>query len=160
MRRIGLLLATFAMMLGVMTTPSTASAAETVVDCNGQTVVDKYPVGSLGTVWLCRRDDYYFGMYVSKATMPAGRWGTAWLHRFKKNVADGTEWSCDGQVSDTNKGNGRVLPGDTWCHTPVVHTADVNVNFRVQGIVWEQQNGKWVEVTHGWTRICNRYGCY
>lgn len=157
MKRLSLLLCGLAMMLGMATVPSAASAdvAPAVANCLGHTLVSaNYVKSSSGLPWgaiqLCRNGNSFFALHVHYVSypppvhgpMPSGFEGSAYLHS-----STGFYWSCS------------VPVGSTWCATSQV-TILPGEAFRARGVVWQWDGLKWVAKADGWTKWCNLTTCW
>ncbi len=175
MRKLVLLSAALAMMVGMVTATGTASASvgPDVLNCNGHVLLSASYVKAaapdpyrFGAVQLCRDGDYYFAIYINysydpggptpppQGPMPDEQFANAWLYRY----LDGQfvdRFSCDDPG-----GNDHLVPGDKWCVTPKIYAPSSRVTFAGAGFQYVWYNEEWVHVGSGWTQRCNRHvGC-
>ncbi len=167
------LLACTLAMVGIVTVagPASATVEAAVANCNGHTLVSANYVRDstgyrYGAIQLCRSGDHYFAIYINygydpgepnkpvQGPMPDGEFANAWLYRYLDGVYV-DRFSCD-----DSGGNGHVLPGQTWCVTPLIYAPSSRVTFRGAGFVYYWDGAQWVHVASGWTQRCNRHvGC-
>jgi hypothetical protein len=132
----------------VVTVPSAAAAG-----CSGSVLVSAGYVrlfgGSpvVGSIQL-RRDSChrYWGQVVMYEPMKSNTFAIAYIVKYTNGKA-GKPISCDARG-----GNGRVVKGQTTCHTPRISGQAGNVRMAASGHEFQNGGGGWTRISWGQTR--------
>jgi hypothetical protein len=132
----------------VVTVPSAAAAG-----CSGSVLVSAGYVrlfgGSpvVGSIQL-RRDSChrYWGQVIMYEPMKSKTFAIAYIVKYTNGKA-GKPISCDARG-----GNGRVVKGQTTCHTPRISGKAGNVRMAASGHEFQNGGGGWTRISWGQTR--------
>jgi hypothetical protein len=132
----------------VVTVPSAAAAG-----CSGSVLVSAGYVrlfgGSpvVGSIQL-RRDSChrYWGQVIMYEPMKSNTFAIAYIVKYTNGKA-GKPISCDARG-----GNGRVVKGQTTCHTPRISGKAGSVRMAASGHEFQNGGGGWTRISWGQTR--------
>jgi hypothetical protein len=91
---------------------------------------------AVGAVQLCKSStSYYWGYVVFVVALPSGKWGQAYMHRYRNGTHIAT-YSCDTlPQGPPSGGNGWVQPTQTQCWTPKIYAPSTSDTFQVLGLL-------------------------
>jgi hypothetical protein len=133
--------------------PVATAAPAPVARCTGSALVSADYVrlfgGSpvVGSIQLRRDSCYrYWGQIIMYEPMKANTFAIAYIIKYTNGKA-GKPISCDARG-----GNGRVVKGQTTCHTPRIAGRSSTLKFVASGHEFQNGGGGWTRISWGQTK--------